>query len=290
MLLSRFQGGLLGGQIGQALWSQTTAEGLPWVVLQDCVLASLIQTGQFSLQDWLDRIKQRDASLLQQQHQGNSAEVALALFPVCLFYHENLPRLREMLVQGATFWLGPQDSLDFLLGWGEGIARSLEMPNHPSALGESFSPQRDFLRNYKGKGFDLQQIQKPGKGLVQVIREVSPHLNSGDAAIALALYCFSSTPDHFSLCLQRAANTDAYAPLTTPLTGTIAGTYNGVHSLSLVRRHSLESSVTLQAARQLFQVWSGVYTPTEDLSLHPAIAGSGQLQPRPSLSLISHPS
>ncbi|NEO27038.1 MAG: hypothetical protein F6K03_09115 [Kamptonema sp. SIO4C4] len=287
-LLSRFQGGLLGGQIAGSLGETPVADAFPWSRLQQTAIAVLCRTGQLACHDWLAEIAQQDATVLHQQHQGNSAEVALGLFPLCLFFHDNLAALREMLVKGATIWLHPDESLDLLLLWGESVARSLQIPPNAIPMKTFLYPPKDFLRNSKKIVSEIHNLQQQEKGLIQVVRGFSALATTGETAIALALYCFSDTPNHFALCLRRAAQTQPYANLTTPLTGMIAGTYNGVHSLSLVRRHLPKRSVTLQAAQQLFQAWSGVYAPTTETALaQTAIAASGQIQPRSSLSLLS---
>ena len=114
-------------------------------------------------------------------------------------------------------------------------------------------------------------------------------------AIALSWYCFISTPYDSKLSIRRAALVEPnLAWLTTALTGTLSGTYNGMARISVNWRidtqPSSQDKENLLFIR-LYKFWLGVYATDAnierwDLAVN-AIATARGIQPRPSLKIIS---
>lgn len=129
--------------------------------------------------------------------------------------------------------------------------------------------------------------------------------NWGQIAIALAVYCFGSTPQDFWLSSKRAANLDQnLAALTTALTATISGAYNGMTGIPgswrtinlphVTSGEAIANAQTYQQAklivRKLWKSWLGIYSHNEQLlydqQLH-AVALPNIIQPRKTLKIIS---
>ena len=132
-LLSRFEGGLLGSAIALEL-PDIAATFAPWGKIQDCAIATLIQTGKLETQDWLKQIDDCDRTLLEHQKSGTSREVAAMLLPLSLFFHELPTHLNAELSRAASPWLHPEESLEETLLWGEAIALILRESCHPSQI------------------------------------------------------------------------------------------------------------------------------------------------------------
>ena len=115
-------------------------------------------------------------------------------------------------------------------------------------------------------------------------------------AIALSWYCFVSTPYDPKLSIQRAARVQPnLAWLTTALTGTLSGAYNGMARISVNWR--IDSELNPQKSQEhnlfikLYKFWSGIYAIDSDVKLWNcevnAIAPARSIQPRSSLRIIS---
>ena len=143
----------------------------------------------------------------------------------------------------------------------------------------------------------IQAIER-GTSLQQLSEELLPIGNEGQTAIALSYYCFATTPLDFKLSVQRSANLKPrLANLTTALTGTISGAYNGMARIPLdwrkmANKHSAYRSATVTVL-ELFKAWLGI-DPAKlngDLNLEiQAIAVTRIIQPRKTLKIISQKS
>jgi hypothetical protein len=119
------------------------------------------------------------------------------------------------------------------------------------------------------------------------------------AAIALSWYCFATTPHDFKLSVQRAARVDSkLAWLTTSLTSTLSGAYNGMTTISGNWRAEIEQNQSWDLENhlllKLFKFWLGIYTVEQNNESYnlelDAIASPQFIQPRQSLKIISQSS
>jgi hypothetical protein len=114
--------------------------------------------------------------------------------------------------------------------------------------------------------------------------------------IALAFYCFVSTPQEPALSVLRAAQTGLTMPMVSTITGALSGAHNGFYSfpvswqLQLKRTASSSQAIStepqtiqemvfvgesLQRATELFAVWSGSYNTANPLfETHPTLVVS----------------
>ena len=269
-LLSRFQGGSLGSLIGENCATQTPKLSI-WSQIAIKITEKLIRSGQLTIADW--------EQLSQINKTATSSEAALATLPVILFFHESPSLLIEQLQQ-ATVWLHPSASRTELFIWGAAIALALRERLQPAQfvsqlihLGSVESPLVQQLE-------EIQGLIAHGIGLSQIGCRYSPLLK--------AFYYFGFTPEDFRLSVERAVHSDK-APLTTALTGALAGVYNSLSGIPiewrLGDRHPAISH-SLQQSQRLFNMWSGAYAP-EAIPSTAAIASVLVMQKRSSLKILS---
>lgn len=272
---------------------------------------SLIRCGGLDLKDWGDTWETFAQSELYHWQNTeaksifNPCESAVAALPTALFYHENKAKLREKVMLATDVWHNQSASecQTGVLAVGYAIARALKEKLDPATaipqtitylatdnvLTELLSQVQILLEtgadletatNHLCKSaIALEEIHTQGekKSLTNSI------VKRGNLiSIAMAFYCFLSTPEDLRLSVFRAARCGIAAPLTCSLTGALSGSYNGAAAIPVEwrSRHSAavasssaaegpEPSVCLtatdakikQLANHLFAVWSGVYSP-----------------------------
>ncbi len=131
----------------------------------------------------------------------------------------------------------------------------------------------------------VQRLLDEQAGLETACDRVSTN-SDHDAAIALAFYCFLSTPYDLRLALLRAAQTGPCAPLVGALTGALSGAFNSLSGIPIDWQLALDAweisseEITTQPellnlANCLLARWSGVYEPltfSKEFGQVPAIA------------------
>lgn len=137
-----------------------------------------------------------------------------------------------------------------------------------------------------------------GVSLQQLSDELLSKGNRAQSAIALSCYCFATTATDFKLSVQRASNLEPeIAGLTTVLTGTLSGAYNGMAGIPLSWKKMADKNTAYplasQTALKLFRAWLGIYRaesePESNLETQ-AIALPNLIQTRKSLKIISQKS
>lgn len=331
-LLSRFRGALLGSLVGEILGdvgcrdrvlggaslarlkqedaqaSQTLSE---WSQLATCGTESLIGCGRLNLEDWV-LPSGKTPSKVVLKSAASSSEAAVATLPIALFFHDDEIKLRQQLLACAEIWQHKPEASEGVLAVAYAIALALTekldfatlIPRTLAYLGSSQTPLVQQLEQ-------VQILLEQGAGLnttlTQLRREAQSRgepLGRPHTSIALAFYCFLSTPEDFRLCVSRAAST--YQPQTTAaLTGTLAGVYNsligipvgwrlainrtskggfgivGSHQEQIVDQLNPPLHYRLQLADRLLEVWSGVYKVSASAqSQWLAVAAPRVIQPR----------
>lgn len=234
-----------------------------------------------------------------------SAECALATLPVALFSHDDVSKQQPLLLQTINLWRCPPSTEAGLLAVGYAIAQVLQervdrftlVPHTITYLkhylkqgtANPTAPLLDLIDTLK----QVQALLQQGAGLHTAIERLRARSTNGDStAIALAFYCFLSTPDDLQLSLLRAARSGELAsgelaPVTCALTGALSGAYNSLNGLPLAWRTGnpmavlwgLSDPEMKQLATHLFAVWSGVYNPGTATN-RLAIAAPGVIRPR----------
>ncbi|MBP0016302.1 MAG: hypothetical protein J7647_01945 [Cyanobacteria bacterium SBLK] len=279
-LLSRFEGGLLGSTMALEL-PEIDSTFAFWKKIQNGAIATLIETGKLETQDWWQQIDRDDRPSLECQKTGTSSEVAAMALPIILFFHDIPLQLNAELSRIASLWLHPEEPIEDILLWGEAIALILQENFNPSQFLPqliSRSPPRESLLNA------LQDAIERGLSLQQTARTIADRPLS-QTEIALALYCFSFTPEDFSLCWHRSQQ---FNPLAAILTGAIAGVYNSSLGFPPSWCLSPQRQQILEKARWLFSAWSGCYIlDNRDRLPRTAIGAAGTIQARKGFATIS---
>ncbi|PSB28114.1 ADP-ribosylglycohydrolase family protein [Stenomitos frigidus] len=225
-----------------------------------------------------------------------AAESALAMLPVTLFFHDNEPSQQQRLVQTANLWRCPPGTEAGALAFSYAIAQLLQdrldrlalVPQTVAYLKQSTANPTALLLDLMHTLEQAQTLLQQGAGLhmaIEQLRARATHLDS--RAIALAFYCFLSTPNDLTLSLLRAARSGVIAPVVCALTGALSGAYNSLNGLPLAWSAGspmpllwgLSDQEMNQLVAHLFAVWSGVYD-TATATNRFAIAAPGVIRPR----------
>jgi ADP-ribosylglycohydrolase len=195
-----------------------------------------------------------------------SAEAAIALLPVFLFFHEDFAKLRKNVENVTELWQNSPISTRDLLAIGYTLSQALQERLDPREL----IPQLLTATVGLPEGIThLQRLQKidiliqQNVGLdeaVQTILTLSD-TTTGDAAIALAMYCFLSTASDFRISVLRASRTGYQVPIVAALAGMLSGAYNSTIGFPLEWRLPVpHQSKISHISSQLLAQWSGIYS------------------------------
>lgn len=315
-LLNRFRGTLLGSFIGEVLASggssrrvlgetalilhqigdsQLNSTCSDWSQIATCGLESLIRYGKLEIDDWMRRSSLTQPSLVCLKKTANSSQAAVATLPIALFFHEDGVKLRHQMLKAASIWQQEGEAFEGVLAVAFAIA---------TVLTEKFDSTTLIPRtlSYLGSGSSqtllVQQLQRvqalleQGAGLETVLTQLRRHsprrgnsLICSDTSIALAFYCFLSTPEDFRLCVTRAICSSYQPQITATLTGALSGAYNSRTGLPVNWRLCVNRTHLgvhrQQLADRLLAVWSGVYdTSSVERCQFAAVAAPQVIQPR----------
>jgi ADP-ribosylglycohydrolase len=290
-LINRFESAWLGGMLGEAL--AHNKQQADWLKISNYQPSLEIQEGRAIAQSLIEMgtcQQQQDREI--EVERDNSSQAALTALPIILFYHESFSLFTTQLRQKARYWQNSALILEDVLIWGYILALALREKLNTQYLvdqvlvgvGKQSTPLIGQLKQIK---IFLAQ----GKGLEQVVENLSTRANFSQLPLALAIYCFATTPEDFSLCIRRAASTGNLASITSALTGILAGVYNGISGIPLNWYIASRTNSVYQAAQQqakyLYQAWSGIYQPDTDEISRFVVASPKVIQSRSSLSIIS---
>lgn len=274
-------------------------------------------------------------------------ETGIATLPVAMFFHENKGKLRERLGEVAKVWQYPhhgrQDLVIGALAVGYAIARACKEKLNPATLIPETITYLGIDTPLTILLVEVQKLLEQGASLetavVQLCKSVEAEIKQKDTGkkkrekensplavpappvvsasrssliasflpLAIAFYCFLSTPEDLRLAVMRAARTGIEPPLTCSLVGAMSGTYNSVLAIPVewgiaVGKNSelgelgsgelkpaslkplLWDTVTVgdirSLADHLLAVWSGVYHNSTSKPLSaPVVAASYLIRP-----------
>ncbi|HBL10810.1 MAG TPA: ADP-ribosylglycohydrolase family protein [Cyanobacteria bacterium UBA11162] len=319
-LLSRFRGGLLGSWIGENLDSTTyqwqvgfpaklphrqktqnlekeLTHTLPtisdWTQIGVCAGESLIRYGRLEVNDWMLEIDRTQSSLIVFKGTAKSSETALATLPIALFFHDNPIRLRQHLLQASVLWQSQPDASSGVLAVALAIALALTEKLNPATLipqilVELGISQTPLVRKLE----QVQTLVEQGADLETTLTQLrqdqgnqGKQQSCSDTPIALAFYCFLTTPEDFRLAVTRAIRSNDQPQTTAALTGALSGVYNSISGIPVgwrISRRCLTSGIQrLELSDRLFAVWSGVCDSSAAKGYNAiAVAAPGVIQPR----------
>ena len=291
LLRERFLGACFGGVIGAQL---STEEQL---------LRDKMRPNQFS---WLE-INQEitnqiplhcDQSLSWEDLNFNSgkkitsSELALAIFPIILYYHDNLHQLEFLLHQSAQYWQIPWSNLDGILWWSTAISLVLREKLDPEDLWQQLTITSEiFITSFGNNLVNLQILFERGLSITEVTAELSLVVIPDNLPFLLSLYCFYQTPENFTLAMKQAMNVKHQTAALLALTGFLSGAYNSITGLPVNWEKFCHNGDDYQKIRHLgrkiFALWSGVYVPGNNVNIPAIVATPRTLQNRSHLTIIS---
>ena len=302
----RFLGSWWGGVIGQSLVSQSPSslcEDLfwqPWLKRRSQIAQMLLEPEQnYSLASIAQSIEEEAQSGSCLQYNSN----LLFLLPLIIFNSERqdftLQNFDKYNFKAANLIKGSDASPNVLL-WSylltTVLSHQTDLPslkltteaifNHSQVSQSSVAKKLKLVETAIEQGITFEEIKA----------KLSAETDLQSTAIALSWYCFVSTPYDSNLSIQRAALVGQnLAWLTTALTGTLSGAYNGMARISISWR--IDSEFSPQSSREhhlfikLFKSWLGIYAPDKNIELCDlgvnAVAPAQSIQPRPSLRIVS---
>ncbi len=277
LLLNRFQGAFLGANLiyidrQRVIPNQLIIETTP--VIMDGI-KRLIRSEKFDPKKWVENIF---------SDIPHPDRAVLAMLPLMLFFHEDRVKLREILIDVSHAWQLDWETCSSAVAIGYIISRSLtesfdsrsiipqlldEMNNlHPILFQElsTILPWRGFAneRLVGGSGAAVlsvtSSLEHRSPSLYQLTHRLASSTHPIIAPTVIAIYCFLSTPEDFSISTRRAYQTEDRSGLTCALTGILAGVQNSTSGIPLNGDLATqERSQWLLAAENLLTAWAGVY-------------------------------
>lgn len=298
----RFGGSWWGGIIGQTIVNQADALTQSWV-LERRQIAEMLLSEKLNRTNLASFLASQSAdSRLNEVNNEKYYSNLLSLLPSIILqtdepnlYLRLMPELKSVQANSSIV---SNQNINILI-WGYLLTTVL---NHQTHLWEqALSIEEIFNRNLipnpltEKLSIVLQGI-KSGSSLQQITEQLSSKDQLQATAIALAWYCFVTTPHDFKLSVQRAARVDSKLSwLTITLTSTLSGAYNGMTVILDNWRTDIEQNQSWQLENhlllKLLRFWLGVYAVEQNYGAYnlelDAIALPQFIQPRQSLKIIS---
>ena len=254
LLLARFQGALIGGNIiyidrYQISPNQLIIDTTPALIAG---ITSLIHHHRFDPQDWAKNI---------QQDISSPDRAIIAMLPLMLFFHDDRVKLRATLIDVSHSWELDWETCSSAVAIGYIISRSLTESFNPRTiisqlLDETINLHPDLYQSLNA----IDRLLAQAHSLHQVTEKltVSPHPII--TPTVLAIYCFLSTPADFGLATRRANRIEYEHQLTCALTGILSGADNSLMGIPLNGDLATqERDRWLLEAENLLSAWAGVY-------------------------------
>jgi hypothetical protein len=222
------------------------------------------------------------------------SQLAIATLPIHLFCHEDSRLLAQQLRQTLSQESQDANTYQQVLIVGLVLGQILNNQFQADSMVPSLYQALVKLLNTTPHApliDSLDAVQRLLQGRVS-LQIALDHLASTalDPTIALALYCFLSTPENMQLALLRSARLSYQFPHVSGLTGMLSGAYNTMITLPLEWQRVLtDSNCCLigsmtgkelrQLATHLLSVWAGAEDSATFSDLAPAVAAPGVMRP-----------
>lgn len=257
---------------------------------------------KYKIEQDSENLQVNQISLLDQKRLARYEDIMLRLLPLLIFRENNQELLRESLDDFVLKSLITLEEQEDILIWSNLLYLSFNSKfiSQNVNIGQIISQVLNGVRVEKSalpnKLETVIRAWEKGLGLYQLVEELNEAGNSGQIAIALAAYCFTATPRHFRLAIQRAENVSLSGSwLLIALTATLSGAYNGVAGIPGSWRASANKQQIYQSesqlASQLFEAWLGIYSPSSSLSSYnqelDTVSPARTIQTRKALKIIS---
>lgn len=253
LLLTRFQGALIGGNITYISPHQIAPNQLMIDTTSALIsgVNSLVYPDSFVAKTWAESTSSEISNLDQS---------LVAMLPLMLFFHDDRIKLREILIEVSHSWQLDWETCSSAIAIGYIISRSLT----ESFDSQTIIPQLlDEMNNLHP--FLFQSLSTIAALLEQPssLHQITQRLTTTHPIITptiLAIYCCLSTPTDFGLATRRAYHTKNRSPLTCALTGMLSGAQNSLTGIPLNGDLATQDrGQWLSAAERLLTAWAGVY-------------------------------
>ncbi|MEM9274252.1 MAG: hypothetical protein AAGA80_15010 [Cyanobacteria bacterium P01_F01_bin.143] len=284
-LQERFLGAYLGSLIGEKLSiGIIETKPVPWLKIhQDIITQIPLSAGQsLSWENLTINITENNSL----------SEIALAILPIILYYHDNLTQLELLLHRTVQHWQIPLSNMDGILWWSAAISLILREKLTPENLWEQLIlTSKIFTHSFEDNSASWQLLFDRGLSISEIIEELSLVAASEMLPFLLSLYCFYQTPENFALTIKQASTVKNRVSNILALTGFLSGAYNVRYTFPVNWRKFCQNGndykKTWQLGRNVFALWSGVYMPKNNVNISAIIATPRTLQNRSSLTIIS---
>ncbi len=270
-LFNKFQGAWLGSVMATARF-KADSQPNPWEQIAIIGTQSLVQQGYLDLKHWQTQITATNPDLLKLLGTATASEAVWATLPVSLFYHEQYTNTK--LLSAINLWLAPEESPHLGLAMGEAIALLLDQDFHinfPQDFNRRSQPDNLAARPLPAAFQQLLSRTFPISPsfwenlpcLASAIKVINSQIPASQAPLAITCYCILSTPEDFTLSIDRAAATPQ-PEIAIALTGFLSGAYNTLRGIPLSWQTQVNSGINsgidyYQLVDRLFATWSGVY-------------------------------
>ena len=253
LLLHRFQGALIGGNIVYLNSYQLTPNRLITDASPALVSGIDYLSGrdQFESQVWAKHVEIDIAS---------PDRSMVAMLPLMLFFHDDRIKLREILIDVSHAWQLDWETCSSAIAIGYIVSRSLTESFHPQTIIPQLLDQMNNLHPtlFQSLSTIAELLEQPSS-----LYQITQRLTTTHPIITptiLSIYCALSTPADFSLSTRRAYHTKNRSPLTCALTGMLSGAQNSITSIPLNGDLATQDRAQwLLAVEKLFNAWAGVY-------------------------------
>jgi ADP-ribosylglycohydrolase len=253
LLLTRFQGALIGGNIiyldrYQIAPNQLSIDTMPAL---EKGLNNLIDRGKFDPQDWSQQMFLELA---------DPQQAIVAMLPLMLFFHDDRVKLRETLINVSHGWQLDWETCSSAVAIGYIISRSLTESLNPRTI---ITQLLDDMTNLHPLIFQelstIERLLDRSSSLHRVAQRLATTPHPIVTPTLLAIYCFLSTPEDFSVATRRADRLEDRSQLTQALTGILAGAHNSLTEIPLNGYIATqERAQWLALGQNLLGAWAGV--------------------------------
>ncbi|MFM7364466.1 MAG: ADP-ribosylglycohydrolase family protein [Cuspidothrix sp.] len=273
-LLHRVRGTFLGAFLGEVL-SRPNVFNLGTIAVVGT--ESLISLGGLDVDDWLKR--QQQAGIKLETNINSWGKIILATLPVAIFFHDDIEKMRVNILEVQRICNCSDEVIvrDASLIIGYAIAQSLNQKLNPFTLiSETINFLGETSTYLPEQLIKVNHLLKTTASLDIAVRELSsPEKLTSN--IGLAIYCFLSTLEDFSLTVLRASRNhgDCYQNLTSAIAGALSGAYNTTMGIPV--NWQISASISNSAAwglenftqisklsDKMIAVWAGVYDWSDD--------------------------
>lgn len=293
---------MLGGVLGAYWGSQATNSAIDGSHLLGYSVEQLVQAPEpLPKSSWLTNLDLNSSS--HYYPELLSGTWAVTTLPSMLFFHDDALKQQQALIQAMQPWPTEASTQESLLALGYAIAQACKQQLNPSTLLSEISAYLELSiapdQNQGASSMSwlaaTQTLFAEATDLQAAVTTIQQWQRQPNiaGAIALAFYCFLTTPETWQLSVQRAGQTGYSLPLVAALTGALSGAYNseiGIpiawltayehHHTTTIEPSQMTISGIRQQATRLLASWSGSYDVATVTRATAAVAAPQVIRPR----------